>query len=144
MIKEYLKNNVLISDGAMGTYYSELTGNDVSYCEFGNLNDKDTIMKIHSEYIDAGAKLIRTNTFSANIYDLGVSRERLIDIIKSGINIAKEATKNTSVFIGASIGPIKEANLDESNKDVLEQYKFIVDCFLTDNIDIFVFETFSN
>ena len=55
---------MLISDGAMGTYYSELTGNDVSYCEFGNLNDKETIKKIHSEYIEAGAKLIRTNTFS--------------------------------------------------------------------------------
>lgn len=144
MIKEYLKNNVLISDGAMGTYYSELTGNDVSYCEFGNLNDKETIKKIHTEYINAGAKLIRTNTFSANIYDLGVSKERLSDIIKSGINIAKEATKNTSVFIGASIGPIKELNLEEAHKDILDQYKFIVDCFLEHKIDIFVFETFSN
>ena len=57
MIKEYLKNNVLISDGAMGTYYSELTGNDVSYCEFGNLNDKDTIKKIHSEYIRCRSKI---------------------------------------------------------------------------------------
>ena len=144
MIKEYLKNNVLISDGAMGTYYSELTGNDVSYCEFGNLNDKDTIKKIHDEYIKAGAKLIRTNTFSANTHDLGVSKERLSDIIKSGINIAKEATINTSVFIGASIGPIKEDNLDESNNEILNEYKFIVDCFLTNGINIFVFETFSN
>ena len=145
MIREYLKNNVLISDGAMGTYYSELTGNDVSYCEFGNLNDKDTIKKIHIEYINAGAKLIRTNTFSANIYDLGVSRERLSDIIKAGINIAKEATKNTAVFIGASIGPIKEVNLEESHNDIiLDEYKFIVDCFLAHNIDTFIFETFSN
>ena len=144
MIKEYLKNNVLISDGAMGTYYSELTGNDASYCEFGNLNDKDTIKKIHDEYIKAGAKLIRTNTFSANTHDLGVSKDRLSDIIKSGIDIAKEATKNTSVFIGASIGPIKEDKLDESNNEILNEYKFIVDCFLTHGIDIFVFETFSN
>ncbi|OOM70473.1 bifunctional homocysteine S-methyltransferase/5,10-methylenetetrahydrofolate reductase [Clostridium puniceum] len=144
MIKEYLKNNVIISDGAMGTYYSELTGNDVSYCEFANLNDKETIKKIHTEYIDAGAKLIRTNTFSANIYDLGVSKERLKDIINSGINIAKEATQDKSIFIGGSIGPIKEDNLDESNKDILDEYKYIVDCFLDENIDIFIFETFSN
>jgi len=144
MIKEYLKNNVLISDGAMGTYYSELTGNDASYCEFGNLNDKDTIKKIHDEYINAGAKLIRTNTFSANTYDLGVSQDRLSDIIKSGINIAKEATKNTSIFIGASIGPIKEDNIDESHNEILNEFKFIVDCFLESGIDIFFFETFSN
>ena len=144
MIKEYLKNHVVISDGAMGTYYSELTGNDASYCEFGNLNDKDTIKKIHDEYINAGAKLIRTNTFSANTYDLGVSKERLSDIIKSGIEIAKESAKNKAVFIGASIGPIKEDNIDESYDEILNEYKFIVDCFLADNIDIFVFETFSN
>jgi len=144
MIKEYLKNDVLICDGAMGTYYSELTGNDVSYCEFGNLNDKDTIKKIHNEYIKAGAKLIRTNTFSANTYDLGVSLEILSDIIKSGIDIAKEVTKNTSVFIGASIGPIKEDNLDESHKDILKEYKFIIDCFLVNGVDTFIFETFSN
>ena len=61
----------------MGTYYSEITGNDVSYCEFANLNDKNTIKKIHSKYIEAGAKLIRTNTFSANIYDLGVTHKAL-------------------------------------------------------------------
>lgn len=144
MIKEYLKNNVLISDGAMGTYYSELTGNDVSYCEFGNLNDKENIKKIHSEYINAGAKLIRTNTFSANSYDLGVSKERLKDIIKSGINIAKEAATDKEVFIGASIGPIKEDNLDESNSEILDEYKFIIDCFIEENIEIFIFETFSN
>ena len=124
MIKEYLKNNVLISDGSMGTYYSELTESDVSYCEFANLNDKDTIKKIHNEYIKAGAKLIRTNTFSANTYNLGVSIEILNDIIKSGINIAKEATKNTSVFIGGSIGPIKEDNIDESHNEILNEYKF--------------------
>jgi len=144
MIKEYLKNTVLISDGAMGTYYSELTGNDVSYCEFANLNDKETIRKIHSEYIEAGAKLIRTNTFSANIYDLGVSKEILKDIIKSGINIAKEAAEDKSVFIGGSIGPIKEDNLDDSYNNILNEYKYIVDCFLEENIDIFIFETFSN
>lgn len=144
MIKEYLKNNILITDGAMGTYYSELTGNDVSYCEFGNLTHKDIIKGIHNEYIEAGAKLIRTNTFSANTYDLGISLERLKDIINSGINIAKEVTKGKDVFIGASIGPIKEANLEESHRNILDEYKFIVDCFLDNGINIFVFETFSN
>lgn len=144
MIKDYLQNNVLIFDGAMGTYYSELTGNDVSYCEFANLNDKDTIKRIHSEYIKAGAKLIRTNTFSANTHDLGVSLETLKDIIKSGVDIAKEVTKNTSVFIGGSIGPIKEDNIDGSYEDVLDEYKYIVDCFLDNSVNIFVFETFSN
>ena len=144
MIKEYLKNNIIICDGAMGTYYSELTGNDASYCEFGNLNDKNTIRRIHDEYIDAGAKLIRTNTFSANTKELGISRKTLKDIIKSGVQIAKEAAENKGIFIGASIGPIREKSADENYDEVLDEYKFIADCFLENNIDIFIFETLSN
>lgn len=145
MIDEYLKNRVLVSDGAMGTYYSEISGNDISYCEFANLNDKNTIKKIHSKYIEAGAKLIRTNTFSANIYDLSVTHKALKEIIHSGIDIAKEATYNKDIFIGGSIGPIrKENSLDEFDEEILDEYKFIVDCFLEKKIDIFIFETFSN
>lgn len=144
MIKEFLKNQILICDGAMGTYYSEITGNDVSYCEFGNLNDKDTIRSIHEEYINAGAKLIRTNTFSANTKELGISRDTLKDIIESGIHIAKEAVNSRKVFIGASIGPIRENGADENYDEILEEYKFIADCFINKNVDIFIFETLSN
>ncbi len=144
MIKEYLKNNIIICDGAMGTYYSELTGNDASYCEFGHLNDKNKIRRIHDEYIDAGAKLIRTNTFSANTKELGISRKTLKDIIDSGIYIAREAAENKDIFIGASIGPIRENSADENYGEVLDEYKFIADCFLENNIDIFIFETLSN
>lgn len=144
MIKEYLKEKILICDGAMGTYYSEVTGNDISYCEFANLNDRDTIKSIHDKYIEAGAKLIRTNTFSANTYALDVTRSKLKEIIDSGIDIAKICTANKDVFIGGSIGPIREENIEECYEKILDEYKFIADCFLEKGIDIFVFETFSS
>ncbi|WP_294402333.1 bifunctional homocysteine S-methyltransferase/methylenetetrahydrofolate reductase [uncultured Clostridium sp.] len=144
MIKEFLKNHILICDGAMGTYYSEISGNDVSYCEFGNLNDKDTIRLIHEEYINSGAKLIRTNTFSANTKELGVTREKLKDILHNGTKIAEEAVKDKNVFIGASIGPIRENGADESYDEILDEYKFIADCFLNDGVNIFIFETLSS
>ena len=144
MIRRFLENNILICDGAMGTYYSEITGNDVSYCEFGNLNDKNTIRKIHEEYIKSGAKLIRTNTFSANTKELGISFEKLKDIIENGVDIAKDAANNKKVFIGASIGPIRQNAADENYSDTLEEYKFIIDCFFEKGINIFIFETLSN
>lgn len=143
-IKEYLENNILLSDGAMGTYYSEITGNDVTYCELGNLNNREVIKNIHNQYLDAGAKLIRTNTFSANTFTLNVSKVVLQEIIKAGIDIAKEAALDRDVFIGASIGPIREENLDSEDEEILEEYKFIIDCILDNDINIFVFETFSN
>lgn len=144
-IKEYLKENILLTDGAMGTYYSEITGNDIAYCELGNLNDKETIKNIHLKYINAGAKLIRTNTFSCNTYELGVNRKKLKEIIIAGLNIAKEAVCGKEVFIGASIGPIRdENNIDEFSDEIMDEYKYIADIMLENDINIFVFETYSS
>lgn len=143
MIRDYLKKNVLITDGAMGTYYSEKTGEKVSYCELANTENPQIINEIHKEYIEAGAKLIRTNTFSANTITLGISRDELKKIISSGYNIAKEAVGAKEVFIGASIGPIHESVLKKDDElDILDEYKFIVDTLMDLGEDIFIFETF--
>ena len=144
MIKDYLEENILITDGAMGTYYSEVTGDNVSFCELGNIDKPEIIKRIHKEYIEAGAKLIRTNTFSANTISLGVSRTKLKEIIENGCEIAKEVIKDREIFIGASIGPIIDSKADENKNSILEEYKFIVDTFISCGIDIFVFETFSS
>ena len=144
MIQNYLKKNILLTDGAMGTYYSQITGNNVSYCELGNIDRPEIIKKIHREYIEAGAKLIRTNTFSANTVSLGLSRNRVKEIIESGYRIAKEAIEDNEIFIGASIGPISDSKLDENKDNIIDEYKFIVDTLISCGADIFVFETFSS
>ena len=64
-LREYLKEHRLITDGAMGTYYAELAKDQTSLVERCTLENPDIIEKIHNEYIEAGAKLIRTNTCSA-------------------------------------------------------------------------------
>ena len=145
MIKDYLKNNVLVTDGAMGTYYGEKINDESSFCELGNLNHKDIIKQIHEEYIEAGATLLRTNTFSANTITLGLSRETVKTILENGYNIAKEAVGDKEVFIGASIGPIHESvQKKDKGIDILSEYKFVIDTLMEQGADIFVFETFSS
>lgn len=144
IISEYLKNNILITDGAMGTYYAKITGNNQSFCEFENLNKDEIIKKIHMQYIEAGAKLLRTNTFSANTITLQVSSKKVKEIIKKGYRIAKEAAKGREVFVAADIGPINISMADKTIDDVLQEYKFIVDAFIEEGADIFIFETLSN
>ena len=68
-IREYLKKNKLICDGAFGTYYGQLYDTD-TLPEYDNINHPDKIRKIHEEYIEAGAMLIRTNTFASNSVSL--------------------------------------------------------------------------
>lgn len=144
MIKEYLKDNILIFDGAMGTYYADISKDDISHCELCNLTNDKLIKKIHKEYIDAGANIIRTNTFAANTKALELPKEKIKEIIIAGVNIAKDVTKDNNVYVAADIGPIREENLENEYNMILDEYKYIVDCFLEQGINIFVFETFSN
>lgn len=144
MLREYLLENVLLTDGAMGTYYSEITGDNISKCEFANINNPSIIEEIHNQYIASGAKLIRTNTFAANSITLGVCRKEVKDIIQEGYKIALKAAENKEVFVGASIGPIPEPRFDDEEFNLFDEYKFIVDSLLEVNTDIFIFETFSN
>lgn len=147
MIKDYLKNNILITDGAMGTYYSQIKGNNSGFSEMGNINEPEVIKDIHLEYINSGAKLIRTNTFSANTITLKLTRQEVAELIKKGYRIAVEAALEKEVFIAASIGPIPETSHEKKEIDssyILEEYKFIVDTFLEEGTNIFIFETFSS
>lgn len=144
VIREYLKDNILVTDGAMGTYYSKITGDYNSFCEFANIDNPNIISKIHKEYIKAGAKLIRTNTFSANTLTLDVSRKELKEIITEGYMIAKKAAENENVFVAADIGPINKFEMEKPVEYVINEYKFIVDVFMDLGADIFVFETLSS
>ena len=57
-IIEYLKSNILVTDGAMGTYFASLydTKEPPEYC---NIKDSKKIYDIHRQYIENGAKIIR-------------------------------------------------------------------------------------
>lgn len=145
MIKDYLKNNTLVTDGAMGTYYEEKTNEEDTFCELANVNNPEIIKEIHKEYIEAGAKLIRTNTFSANTVTLGLNRHGVKTIIEKGYLIAKEAVGDKDVYIGASIGPIHESVYKKDKDiDIFAEYKFVVDTIMDLGGDIFVFETFGS
>ena len=145
MLKDYLKDNILITDGAMGTYYEEKTGGKESFCELGNITDPELIKEIHKEYIEAGAKLITTNTFSANTVTLGLNREGVRQVLEAGYKIAKEAVEDKEVYIGASIGPVHESvHKKDKDIDVFDEYKFIVDTLMDLGADIFIFETFGS
>lgn len=146
MIREYLLNNILITDGAMGTYYAQLTDNYNALPEFANISDPHMIEKIHQEYIAAGAQLIKTNTFSANSVALGITQAEVKKIIITGVAIANKVVGDQPIFVAASIGPIPEMaeKMNVDQEIVMDEYKFIVDTFLEQGITIFIFETFSD
>lgn len=147
-LREYLKENRLITDGAMGTFFDSRKESEI-IAEIGNIRTPDLIKEIHKDYLKAGARLLRTNTFdmTGEAFD---TKEKVAECIRLACDIAHKAVEecreegvlesDEPVFIGADIGPV---NYDFKcvKEDILNEYLWITDCFLKENVDCFVFET---
>ena len=141
-INEYLKHHKLITDGSFGTYYSEKYQTD-DMPENANTSFPERVLEIHSSYIEAGAKLIRTNTFASNTSLLSSDWTTVEKNILAAIKIAKTAIGDKEVFIAGDIGPIPESTPRNSDTDQLsEEYYQIARCFVENGISVLTFETF--
>lgn len=142
-IREYLANNRLITDGAMGTWYDRLTGYKGNLAERANLENPQQIRDIHRAYIEAGALLIRTNTFAVN--SMFFSADEIEEVLKAAWENASQAVSDSGkdVWIAADMGPI-DADETKSDGDVEQEYIQLSDYFLRLGAKVFVFETLSD
>ena len=109
-IAAYLKEHRLITDGAMGTYYQKKYKDEQIFVERANTEAPERVKEIHLDYIAAGAKLIRTNTFATNTMFFD-TMEEVTENIKAGYQIAEKAVaeSGSEVFIAADLGPIYDS-----------------------------------
>lgn len=144
-IQDYLKQHKLLMDGAMGTYYSGRENNQNAVSEYANLTAPDKIKQIHRSYIEAGAVIIRTNSFAANQQVLNITPLEQADILNASYEIASQAVQESGkeVYIACDIGPIPELG-GRSEEEILEEYRYQCDTFLRYKPEIILFETFSD
>lgn len=157
-INKYLQNKKVICDGAFGTYFtslvnegvpeSELSSEDM-FPEKANIDMPEIVQKIHKDYLNAGAVLIRTNTFASNKESLNCDDEYLIDNISAAWNHAIQAVNSSGrilgedCFIAGDIGPIP-GSFGMSEEETYKEYKLICDTFLALGAEILIFETFTD
>ena len=139
-IREYLKNNVLVFDGGMGTYYAAKSKDPMERCELANIKNPEQVYDIHLEYIKSGAKAIKTNTFAANSDNYEGDLELLRNVILSGYNIALRAAENNEVFVFADIGPVQNSG----SKSQAQKYIETAEIFLNAGAENFIIETLYN
>ena len=142
ILRDRIKEKVLLTDGAMGTYYNQKYSSEIE-AEEANLISPEQVVAIHKEYIDAGASIIRTNTFAVNhllFPEKEVCRNAIVSAVSSARKAVEESGKD--VLIVASIGPIKQSAA-EADEQILDEYQFLIDTFVEEGIQSFVFETFS-
>jgi len=104
MNKDFITDGFLIFDGGMGTM---LQANGLKMGELPesfNISHPEVILKIHEEYIEAGADVITTNTFGASRYKLGHSGLSVAGVIGKALKIAREAAGEK--LVAQDIGPI--------------------------------------
>lgn len=146
-VREYIKDNILVFDGAMGTMLQNLGLKLGENPEIFNITHREEIIKIHKDYINSGAKIITTNTFGANELKLKNTKFSVEEIIKSGVDLAKKARENKECYIALDIGPIGELlepmgtlSFDKAINIFKRQIKVGVDS----GVDIILIETMTD
>ena len=64
--RKFLKENIVILDGGMGTLLQKSGLKPGELPELWNIDHPDIITEIHKAYFDAGSNVVNTNTFGAN------------------------------------------------------------------------------
>ncbi len=135
--------DILVFDGAMGTelyrhhVFTNRCFDELCLCE------PDLIRRIHADYRDAGADVLTTNTFGANLPELskfGLG-ERLREINVVGAALAREVADAAArpVFVAGSIGPISRG--PDGGPDIPEMLADQIHALIEGGADFIFFET---
>lgn len=150
-IQDFLKEHILVTDGAFGTYYAALFDTQ-ELPENANILAPERVKEIHQQYIRAGARLLRTNTYASNTLILGKDMKQVHENIKAACRLAQETIDEERqagnipaeepVFIAGDIGPIPYDSAVRAGKETNE-YIEICKTLISCGVSAIVFETFS-
>lgn len=96
----------LCTDGAWGTELQKLGAVPGQMCDTWNIDEPAKVLSVAQGYVDAGSRVILTNTFNSNRIALekhGLA-DRAYDLSKAGAALSKQAARGRA-YVFASIGP---------------------------------------
>ena len=175
-IYDILKERVLVLDGAMGTMIQNYKFSESDYRgdrfkdhpstvkgnnDLLSLTQPDAIKTIHEKYLEAGADIIETNTFSSTSIGMAdYNMESIVyDINFESAKIAKESalkyskiTPEKPRFVAGSIGPTnRTASMSPDVNDpgfrsvtfddLVIAYSEQIDALIDGGVDILLIET---
>lgn len=148
----FADENILIFDGACGTNLQEVAIPEDAWqgCEgcneLLNVTAPETIVALHKSFLDAGAKVIETNTFGASsivLAEYGLAG-RTEEINRAAVDNARKAIgSRAGCYVAGSIGPttklpsLSHISVDELSTSLAEQMRALVDA----GVDALAIET---
>ncbi len=138
-----------VFDGAMGTMLQSLGLRAGALTETMNLENPDAVLSVHKAYIDAGADVITSNSFSTNKIKLTPYGMDAEEEMYRAVTLAKRAAENAErkIFVAADIGPTGKLMPplgDFSLEEAVEAFKPSVIGAQRAGADMIFFETFSD
>ena len=117
------RGDILISDGAMGTYLQTKGLKPGECMESWCVSHPEVVKEIHEDYIAAGADILETNSFGGTSYKLepyGLAR-KVRELNLAAVALAKSVSRRAGkVYVAASVGPTGRIAEDEGG-DVTPQ-----------------------
>src|SRR6267142_5709516 len=142
-----LKASPVLCDGAMGTLLYE-KGIFINRCyDELNVSQPDLIRELHHEYMQAGAEIIETNTFGGNSFRLArhSMADKVDDINRAGVRLAREAAKSFDVWVAGSVGPLGtriEPLGKTSFQEARDAFREQIEVLVEGGVDLLILETF--
>ena len=154
MIQRYGLTEADYRSGCLSDCLKELKGNS----ECLNLTRPDIIKAIHREYIEAGADIIETNTFSANRISQaecgceGFAAQMAYEGARLAREVADETIGDRKIWVAGSMGPTsKSLSLSPELSDpgfraysfdqMKESYREQAEALLRGGVDLLLVET---
>jgi homocysteine S-methyltransferase len=141
-----LESRIICGDGAIGTLLIN-AGVSLGRClEEICVSNPHRIAEIHDQYIAAGARLIKTNTFGANAVRLERFgfEGRVSEINKAAANLARKSAGKKNVYVAGSVGPLG-IGAEEARARGIDRaacFRDQVCALLEGGVQIIFFETF--
>lgn len=143
--KELVSNKIVYLDGAMGSNLIK-RGMPQGVCpEKWILENRDVVVQLQKEYVDAGTNILYAPTFTANrpkLQEYGLEND-LVRINKELVAISKEAADGKALvagditMTGIQLKPMGTLDIEE----LIEIYKEQALALIEGGVDLFVIET---
>ncbi|MDH7498563.1 MAG: homocysteine S-methyltransferase family protein, partial [Syntrophomonadaceae bacterium] len=105
-LRSALRERVVVIDGAMGTML-QARGLPPGVCpELFGLEHPQVLAEVHGAYVEAGARILQTNTFGANRFKLAEYglQERVAEINAGAVRAARKAAAGRA-WVALDVGP---------------------------------------
>ena len=140
-------SEIILLDGGMGTML-QAAGLPIGQLpELWNVTRPEAVTAIHRRYVEAGSRVLYTNTFGANRCKAAGCGRSVRELVEGGVRCARAAAEGRDVKVALDIGPtgrLLEPLGDLGFEEACEIFREIVVSGAEAGADLIVVETMSD